>query len=68
MLAAVIFVFIYKTAVGMNISMIFNDIWRLADQKVCPPVAACGSLWHPHRDPPDPLSIAIARLFDSMIR
>ena len=28
---------IYKTAVGINILMIFNDIWRLADQEVwCP--------------------------------
>ena len=56
----------------MNISMIVNDIWRLADQKVCRPVAACASLWRPSGDPPDPLSIpfqifdaSMARLFDA---
>ena len=48
----------YNTAVVINISMIFNNIWRLADQEV---LAACGNLWRPLADPtgdpPDPLSI-----------
>ena len=38
-----LYIYIYQTAVGINISMIFNGIWRLADQGVCPPVAACGA-------------------------
>ena len=54
-------VVIYKTAVGINISMIVSDIWRLADQEVCQPVATSGGLWRPLADPtgdpPDPLSI-----------
>ena len=45
---------IYNTAAIIHISMIFNDILKLADQKVCRPVAACGA---PTGDPPDPLSI-----------
>ena len=36
--------FSYNTAVGIDISMIVNDIWRLADQEV---LTACGSLWQP---------------------
>ena len=60
-----IIVFIYKTVAGINISMICNDISRLADQDVCPRVAPCGALWRDYGNPPDPLSIAIARLFDA---
>ena len=53
-----VMVFIYKTVVEINVSIICNDIWRLADQEVLP---ACGNLWRPLADPtgdpPDPLSI-----------
>ena len=64
-------VFMYKTAVGINISMIIYDIWRLADQKVCRPVPPVGG---PHRGSPRPpintfpLNSMIRRLDCSILR
>ena len=58
---------IYKTAVGINMSMIFNDIWKLADQEL---LAPCGALKRPHRESPRPPINSyrqIIRFDDSMI-